>query len=303
VWHRLREQVVGLTALKGASVFDMGSLDPVDKAVLKERRLISSELVEQGSGSGVVVSDTRGTSVMINEEDHIRLQAMSPGIDLVGVWKRVDALDTELDGRVEYAFSHRLGYLTACPSNVGTGLRASVMLQLSGLKLMNEVDSVVNGLDKLGLAVRGILGEGSEAFGNMFQISNQTTLGESERKIIDRLTRIVSEVVEHERNARERVMAQRKTQMFDQIGRAFGVLSYAEVLSSGESVDRLSALRLGVEFGLVKNLTVNKINQMMLWVQPGHLQKLAGRLLRVEERDEVRARIVRQKLRNVSIEG
>ena len=302
VWHRLRDVIAGLSSVPAATVFDMGDVDDVDKAVLTERRLISPELAEQSTGSGVVISDSESLSVMVNEEDHLRLQAMNPGMDLMRVWHKVDAVDSELEAHVDYAYSHRLGYLTACPTNVGTGLRASVMLQLSGLKLTNEVDAVINGLDKLGVAVRGILGEGSEAFGNIFQISNQATLGESEEAIISRLTCIVEEVVEHERNARTRLMEARKTRVLDQIGRAFGVLSHARMVTSMEAVELLSALRLGLEYGVVKGLTVGRINQMMLWIQPGHLQRLAGKVLPVEDRDEVRARVMRQKLKNIGID-
>lgn len=280
---------------------DMGSLKPVDKEVLKERHLISNELAEKGAGSGLLVAKDERIAVMINEEDHIRLQAISPGMNLPAVWKMVNSVDSELENHIVYAFSPRFGYLTACPSNVGTGLRASVMMHLSGLSLMNEIKPVINGLNKIGLAVRGLLGEGTEAYGNMFQISNQATLGESEDAIIGRLVQVVNEVVRHEQNARARLMEGKKTYMLDQIGRAFGVLLHARVLPSKEAVDLLSGLRLGVEFSVVKNLSVAHINEIMLLTQPGHLQKIAGKNLGPEERDQVRARIVREKLKNVKL--
>jgi len=238
---------------------------------------------------------------MINEEDHLRLQAVRPGMHLKAVWQSVNAIDSELEKVIDLAFSRELGYLTACPSNVGTGLRASVMMHLAGLKLTGEVDAVVNGLQRIGLAVRGILGEGTEAIGNMFQISNQSTLGEPEGTIINRLVRVVREVVGHEQNARARLMEQRQMHVLDQVARAFAVLTHAHVLTSGESIDLLSGLRLGVELGLVEHLTVAKINESMLLTQPGHLQKLAGKVLTPEERDGLRARVVRKRLADAAL--
>jgi protein arginine kinase len=238
---------------------------------------------------------------MINEEDHLRLQAISPGMNLPAVWDRVNALDTELESRLEYAFSPQLGYLTACPSNVGTGLRASVMMHLSGLRLTNEIQAVVKGLGKLGIAVRGLLGEGTEAHGNMFQVSNQGTLGEAEDAIIEGLIEVVAELTQHEQNARARLMEGRRTYVLDQIGRAYGVLSHARVLSSQEAIDMLSALRLGLELKLIDGLSISGLNEIMLLTQPGHLQKMAGHPLGPEERDELRASTVKRELGNVAI--
>lgn len=282
---------------------DMGKLDQVDKDVLRERRLISNELAEKGAGSGLVVADDQRTAVMINEEDHLRLQAISPGMNLHAVWERIDAVDSELEKYLDYAFSDQLGYLCACPTNTGTGLRISAMMHLSGLRIMNEVDQVIKGLDKMGIAVRGLLGEGTEAYGNMFQISNQSTLGESEEAIVDRLTEVVAELTMHEQNARFRLLEDRKVFLMDQIGRAFGILSQAYVLSSMEAVDMLSGLRLGVEMGLIENLTVGEINQILLLMQPGHLQKLTGKVLTHDDRDQERAVMVKKKLERAIIKG
>jgi len=280
---------------------DMAGLDPVDREVLKERHLISHEFAEKGAGSGLVVSGDEDIAIMINEEDHIRLQSISPGMNLPGVWEKINTVDSELEDYLEYAFSPRLGYLTACPSNVGTGLRTSAMMHLCGLKLMNEIEPVIRGLDKIGFTVRGLQGEGTEAYGNMFQVSNQITMGEKEEAIIERLVEVVRQVTRYEQNARTRLMEGKKTFVLDQIGRAFGVLLHAQALSSREAVDLLSGLRLGVEFGIVRNLTVTGVNEIMLLTQPGHLQKMAKKALDPEERDEVRASIVREKLKNTAI--
>lgn len=287
--------------LDNPAYLDMGKLDQVDKDVLRERRLISNELAEKGNGSGLVIAEDQRTAVMLNEEDHLRLQAISPGMNLRAVWERIDAVDTELEKHLDYAFSSQLGYLCACPTNTGTGLRISAMMHLSGLKIMNEVEQVIKGLDKMGIAVRGLLGEGTDAYGNMFQISNQSTLGESEQAIVDRLTAVVTELTAHEQNARARLLEDRKVFLMDQIGRSFGILSQACVLSSMEAVDMLSGLRLGVEMGLIDNLTVGEINQILLLMQPGHLQKLTGKVLTPDERDQARADMVKKKIEKTQI--
>ena len=298
----LARQAVGSVPRLSRGVFlDMGRLADVDKQILLERHLVSPELADSGAGCGLVVAPDQRVAVMINEEDHLRLQAISPGMELKRVWRTVDALDSKLEQQLDYAFSPRLGYLTACPSNVGTGLRASVMMHLSGLRLLNEIEPVIKGLEKLGLAVRGLLGEGTEAYGNIFQISNQATLGETEEAIIDRLIQVTREVSRHEQNARTRLLEGRHVFVMDQVARSFGLLKQARLLSSGEAVDLLSGLRLGVEFGILSNLSLAQINEIMLLIQPGHLQKVMNRVVESEERDEVRAGIVRERLKDVEI--
>lgn len=301
--NNLRGAFERISTLANPLFLDMGALRPVDKEVLKERHLISNELAEKETGSGLIVAEDERIAIMINEEDHLRLQAMSPGMNLRAVWKKIDTVDSELESYVNYAFSPRFGYLTACPSNVGTGLRVSVMMHLPGLRLMNEIEPVIRGLNRMGIEVRGLLGEGTEASGNMFQISNRTTLGETEEAIIDRLIQLAKEIVEHEQNARARLMEQKMVYVLDHVGRALAVLSHAHVLSSGEAVELLSGLRLGIELDIVENVTVARINEIMLLTQPGHLQKITKKVLNPEERDEVRARIVKQKLEGISVKG
>lgn len=301
VCRELRGVFGRIEALSGCIFLDMSELTALDKEVLKERHLISNELAEKGAGSGLAVSEDEGIAVMINEEDHLRLQAITPGMHLREVWNKLDGLDSELERHVAFAFDGRLGYLTACPSNVGTGLRASVMLHLSGLKLMDEIQAVINGLEKIGLAVRGLLGEGTEASGNMFQISNQSTLGESEEEIVSQLVRVTEAVVNHEKHARARLFQQRRTFVIDQVGRAIGIARHARILSSREAIDLLSALRLGLDFGFISNLKTRQINEIMLLTQPGHLQKMTNRILGPEERDQMRAGLLRDKLRQVAL--
>lgn len=296
IWRELRPVLVSLPSLHPCEAVGMEELDEVARVILFERHLISREQAEKGRGSGLVFRKDEGLSVMVNEEDHLRLQCMKPGLDLTATWEAITRLDSDLEKHVEYAFSGRLGYLTACPTNVGTGLRASVMLHLPGLTLMNEINPIMKGMAKIGLAVRGLGGEGTEATGNMYQISNQMTLGEDEPTIIRNLEQVVQEIIEHERNARARLMEKKEIVVRDHVGRAYGILRHAHLLSSKEALDLLSGLRLGIDLGILKNVARRTADELMLVTQPGHLQRLAARALRPKDRDRVRAQEVRSRL-------
>lgn len=297
---RVWEMLQSISCLSPCLPVDMASLTAVDRDFLRERHLISNDLAQKTQGSGVVIRADERLSVMVNEEDHLRLQALRPGLHLKELWAEINDLDSQIEQHIRYAFSPALGYLTACPTNVGTGLRASAMLHVPGLRLIGEIEPIIKGLTKIGLAVRGLQGEGTEASGNMFQISNQMTLGESEQVIIDRLDRIVAEVAQHEANARIRLQEKRGAYIEDFVGRAYGVLSYARVLTSREALDMLSALRFGCELGIVKGLQVAEVNRLVLYAMPGHLQKTEGHLIPPDERDYVRARLVRECVRHAS---
>lgn len=296
LWARLEPVLVQLPAFQPATAVAMGSLDELGKQILFERHLISRDHAEKDKGSGLVFREDECLSVMVNEEDHLRLQGMRPGLSLRAIWEEVNRLDTEIESCVDYAFSPKLGYLTACPTNVGTGMRASVMLHLPGLVLMNEMNPVIKGMGKIGIAVRGLWGEGTEATGNMFQISNQMTLGETEEQIVGVIDQIVQELIEHERNARERLLERRETVLRDHVGRALGILSHAHILTSKEALDLLSGLRLGIDLGILKGVRREVVDELMLLTQPGHLQKLVSKNLKPKERDRYRARLVRERL-------
>lgn len=297
IWTML-QTILGTTkALNQPLAVDMGECQTLDRHILFERHLISRELAERKAGSGLVLRGDESLSVMVNEEDHVRMQALRPGLDLTGAWEEADALDSELEPAVDFAFSPQLGYLTACPSNVGTGLRASVMLHVPGLVMVKEMNAVVKGMAKIGLAVRGLWGEGSEASGHLFQISNQMTLGESETEIITNLEQIVTEIVEHEQNARWRLFEQNETYLQDRVGRARGILENAFILSSKEALDLLSDLRLGIDMSILKELPYRVVNDLLVQTQPGHLQKRKGRRLKPAERDVERAILVREQLK------
>jgi protein arginine kinase len=289
--------LVACKVLQEPMAVGMAELSVLDKQMLCERHLISREQADRKKGSGLVLRLDEAVAVMVNEEDHLRLQSMRPGLDLAKAWEVANTLDSEVEKEVAYAFSPKIGYLTACPSNVGTGMRASVMLHVPGLVLMNEINAVVKGMAKIGLAVRGLWGEGSEATGNMFQVSNQMTLGEREVDIVANLEQIVLEIVEHEKNARLRLFEKKANVVRDHAGRALGILSNAHVLTSKECLDLLSDLRLGVDMGILTLRDRSVVNDLLILTQPGHLQKLEGRKLKAEERDVARAMLVRSRLK------
>ena len=280
--------------------FSMLDTPTLDKEILFERHLISQELAQQNDSCGVFVTPDERLSIMVNEEDHIRIQSLQPGLNLRAAWETADKIDDIIESKLTYAFSSRLGYLTSCPSNVGTGMRASVMLHLPALVLMEEMDPVINGISKIGLAVRGMWGEGTEAAGNMFQVSNQITLGRREDEIIAHLEQIVLELIEHENNARIRLMNERSIMIEDHVARAFGILSNAKLISSGEALNLLSSLRLGLDLNMVTQFSRRELDMLFISIQPAHLQRLEDKDLTPDERDVVRADKLRDYMKSAS---
>jgi protein arginine kinase len=297
-WNQTTEIFHGMSA--SFASMDMSQISNLDKEILFERHLISQELAIKDTGCGVFVSADECMSIMVNEEDHIRIQSLQPGLNLQEAWRAADQLDDELESHLTYAFSPKLGYLTSCPSNVGTGMRASVMLHLPGLVFMEEMDPVINGISKIGLAVRGMWGEGTEAAGNMFQISNQITLGRREDEIIAHLEQIVCELIEHENNARLRLMKDRAPMVEDHVARAFGILSNARMITSSEALNLLSTLRLGLDLGLGNQFSQRDIDMLFIAIQPAHLQKLQNKNLEPDDRDVVRAEMLRDFMGNAT---
>lgn len=296
VFEHVRGFLQNAAVLENPSVLALNALAPTDREVLIERHLITPELAGRDEGAGLALSEDESESIMINEEDHLRIQVVRPGMNMAAVWQRADRIDSALEQGLDFAFHPTFGYLTSCPSNLGTGLRASVMLHLLGLRLTGEIDAALKALDRLGLAVRGVGGEGSDASGNMFQISNQETLGASEHDIIAGLQEMIDEVARQEYNARLRVMEEAPRVMLDCMARALAILKNARMLQSEEAVDYLSALRLGVAMGMVRGVTVKRLNALMLLLQPGHLQRAESRDLSADDRDILRADITRRQL-------
>ena len=295
----MRPAVEALPAMKDAFSHELGDLSSVQKQVLVERHLISREHAARGDGSGAVIERRQTFSLMLNEEDHLRMQAIRPGLQLSSAYESLSALDSELENSLEFAFDPTLGYLTTCPTNLGTGLRASAMLHLPGLVLSDQIGQVLQAVNKIGLAVRGLYGEGTESLGNLYQISNQSTLGESEETIIRRLERVISQVSQHERNAREKLLEDDPEMVADKIGRAYGVLRYAHIIDSKEALNHLSLLRLGGNLGFFSDDTVMLCDSLLMDIQPAHLQLHSGRKLSPEERDSIRAEIVRSRLQSL----
>ncbi|MFC1668199.1 protein arginine kinase [Chlamydiota bacterium] len=294
--HELWDKIVGAVqttqSTKTFSVFNFQTLDDLDKQVLLERHLVSKEQVAKKGYRGVALSKDERVSLMINEEDHLRLQIILSGFQLEKAWQKVDKIDTDLGKKLPFAFSEEWGFLTACPTNVGTGMRASVMLHVPALVMVNQIEKVLNALNKLGLAIRGWYGEGSEAHGNLFQISNHTTLGLSETEIISRIVIIVKQLIGHEKNARKRLLKKDRTFIQDRIGRAYGILKNVRIISSQETLQHLSTLRMGIEMNLISGLDVKVINELFLLTQPAHIQKIVRKKLSVKARDEKRAEII-----------
>jgi protein arginine kinase len=306
--HRARdEQLQGvLASVTGAAartpsfgdgwLIRMDAIPAVDRQVLVERHLVSHELSDGARPRALLVGPRETLALMINEEDHLRLQGMSSGFALHDAYALADAADRELEQSLEFAFSDELGYLTACPTNTGTGMRASVLVHLPALVLLQEIQKVLKGITQVGLNVRGLYGEHSDVMGNLFQVSNQTTLGRSEQESIDSLERVTRQVLDAEEGARERLMRDARVQIEDKVWRAYGLLRHCRTVSSQEVINLCSAVRLGVSLGFAGLPRIGVINDLLVLTQPAHLQRSQGGELTPAERNVVRARLVRGRL-------
>jgi protein arginine kinase len=300
VLEHLKPAIEGLPDMKDSFSETMDTLSTLDKQILVERHLISREHAAKSAGSGLVLNRDETLCVMINEEDHLRMQALRPGLQLRQAWNAIDQADSLLEKRLDYAFNPEWGYLTACPTNIGTGIRVSAMLHLPGLVLAEQINPIIQSVNKLGLAVRGLYGEGTEALGNVFQVSNQMTLGESESGIVERLEKVLSQIIEHEENARGSLLEKKPKMVFNHIGRAYGILANAHSISSKETMNLLSLMRLGVDLGLFPGVDRALVDELFILTQPAHLQKQHSEKLSAEERDLLRADMVRERLKPVS---
>jgi protein arginine kinase len=305
VLELVRDAAEATSLLREGDSYVIPSISPLSRQVLLERHLVSRDLVGNGDGSppshsALLLHPSSSLGLMVNEEDHIRLQALVSGFRPREAWRMVDALDDELGGRLSYAFHPEFGYLTSCPTNVGTGLRASVLMHLPGLVLTQEIAKVLQGIAQVGLTFRGLYGEGSEVVGNLFQLSNQTTLGKTEDDLIDHLQRIVQQVVQYEMQARSVLRRDAPAVIEDKVWRAYGLLRYAHAISFEEVMNLLSGVRLGFSLKLLPAPSVYTLNQIMIFSQPAHLEQMAGRLLAHGEMDVHRAAYVRRVLRSDS---
>ena len=292
-----RDNLLGLHSDRSLFYVDMDKTDEIDRQLLVERHLISKQHAAGEGSRGVAVSNDEAISVMVNEEDHLRLQVLRSGFQLKEAWAEADRLDDQLQQHMQYAFNQRFGYLTACPTNLGTGLRISVMLHLPALKLTGEIEKVFRAAKDMHLAVRGLYGEGTEAIGDFYQISNQTTLGRAEEEILKEFNdQIIPRIITAEMAARQVLESEKPLALDDKIGRAIGVLKHARLLTSEETLFFLSHLRLGVVMKRVTGLDLATINNLFLQTQPAHLQRALAKPLDGDTRKAARAEYIRAKL-------
>jgi protein arginine kinase len=276
---------------------DLEHAPEIDRQLLVERHLISKQHAAAEGARGVAVGENETISIMINEEDHLRIQVLRSGLQLDEAWEQINGIDDALESKLDFAFHTRFGYLTACPTNVGTGIRVSVMLHLPALKLTGEIEKVFRAAKDMKLAVRGLYGEGTEATGDFYQISNQTTLGKSEEEIISDFRHLViPKIIDYEHNARKMLLNDHTIALDDKVGRALGLLRTARLMATEETLFLLSHLRMGVNLGRVKDVDIRTINELFLLTQPAHLQKLSGRKLEGDVRRAARADFIRQRL-------
>jgi protein arginine kinase len=300
---RVREAIVSLDTSSPLSYVNVAGLAAIDRQFLVERQLISRELAGVLEGPrGVAFDDREALAIMVNEEDQLRVQSMRSGFDLDAAWDAIDSLDDLIETRLEYAFSDDFGYLTACPTNVGTGMRASVMLHLPALGLTKQIEKAFKALQKINLVVRGLYGEGSRALGDFFQISNQVTLGKSEVASLSDIRSVIQEIIKYERMARSTLMREARQNVHDKVARALGTLQSATMMTSEETMELLSAVRLGVHLKLIGDLSPVTVNELFIHTQPAHLQKLVGEPLDGEARNAARARYLRTRLRTAGAE-
>lgn len=293
VLNECTKAVQAITQMKKGTSFTMEELTDLEKQLLVERHLISRELSAAKAGSGVVISRDQTCAIMINEEDHLRMQVIRPGFQLKRVWNTMNAIDSALEDSLDYAFSPEIGYLTACPTNLGTGMRASAMMHLPALVITGQMEKVVRAVNQLGLVVRGLHGEGTDASGSIFQISNQTTLGEAEETIIKRLHSVLSTIIKQEVNAREKLLDAEPNKLFDKIGRAFGLLQNGFLLNSTEALNLLSLVRLGIDLRIFPEDHRAQIDRLFIRSQPAHIQQAVHGEVEPAQRDVLRASILR----------
>ena len=292
----LRGRIKHLQLGKPLNYVNVNALETLDRQFLVERQLISREHADSHGSRGVGISGEENISLMVNEEDHLRIQVLRSGFALDDCWNEINRIDDALEEHVTFAFSEQLGYLTACPTNVGTGIRVSVMVHLPALVLTKEIQKVFQALQKISLAVRGLYGEGSQAMGDFYQISNQVTLGKSEEQLIRNLKEVVPNIINYERRVRSALVKENRQSLHDQVSRAYGILQSAQAISSEETMHLLSSVRMGINLGLIDDLEISTVNELFIHTQPAHLQKLRKQHLESADRNAARATYLRSRL-------
>jgi protein arginine kinase len=298
VLEQARSSAEDTKSLKGSHYFAMGGVPSLDRQFLAERHLISREFLFNSSNRGLMLTTDQDLCLMINEEDHLRIQAYASGFDVVGAFEKANRLDNQMGAQLGFAFDDRLGYLTACPTNLGTGLRASLLIHLPGLVHSKEINKLLDSLRQLNHSIRGLYGEGSEVMGNFFQLSNSATLGASEDDIIAGLREMVIKVVSFEKRAREMLSRKARSLLEDKVWRAYGLLRHARTVSTKEALSLISAVRLGIGLDMIDSPSVPELNALLVHIQPAHVQVREGRAMDSQERDVARAQLIRDTLKN-----
>ncbi len=296
VLNMVLDAVKKLSQFKNVLAFKLVDLDNVDKQFLIERHLMSHELALRSNHKALILTEDEVVSLMVNEEDHLRLQVMKSGFNLDGAWKISDEIDTALSKELDFAYLADLGYLTACPTNTGTGMRGSVMLHLPALVMTKQINRILAAVAKLSFNVRGLYGEGTQASGNFFQVSNQVSLGLSEADIISNIKSVIRQIADQEQAARKNLLAHHLSRLQDRVFRAFGILENAHIISSNETIELLSMVRVGLDLKLLKDIDKKLLNELLILTQPAHLQKISGKKLTPAERDAKRASLIRERL-------
>jgi protein arginine kinase len=290
--------VAKIDYLNNTTVFTLAEMDNVDKQFLVERHLMSNEHTQKTNSKAVIIDAEEVLSVMVNEEDHLRVQVMQSGFNLYEAFNIINRIDDSLGKELPFSFLSEWGYLTACPTNTGTAMRGSVMLHLPALVMTRQINKVLAAIAKLSFTTRGLYGEGTQASGNFFQISNQVSLGLSETEIIENINGLIRQIIEQENFARQAILAQNRAMLEDRINRSLGILKSAYIISSQETIELLSMVRLGCDLGIVNKLIDRRtINELFIVIQPAHLQKIENKKLNSQERDAKRAEIIRSRLK------
>jgi len=293
----IEEAVTLVDYLKNSTTFRLADLDGIDKQFLVERHLMSYEHAQKTDQKAVVIDDEEILSIMINEEDHIRMQVMQSGFNLFEAWSIINQIDDALAKELSFAFLTDWGYLTACPTNTGTGMRGSVMLHLPALVMSRQINRVLAAIAKLSFTTRGLYGEGTQATGNFFQVSNQVSLGHSENEIIENINGLIRQIIEQENQTREAMLSRNRATLEDRVNRSLGILKNAHIISSQETIELLSMVRLGSDLGMVNDIDRRRINELFIIIQPAHLQKIENKKLSSQERDLKRAELIRERLK------
>ena len=295
--RKARETILAAGISSAMLYVDLESAPQIDRDLLVERHLISKPHAAAEGARGVAVSKDEDVAIMVNEEDHLRIQVLRSGLQLEEAWEQITKIDDALESKLDYSFHPRFGYMTACPTNLGTGIRVSVMLHLPALKLTGEIEKVFRAAKDMRLAVRGLYGEGTEATGDLYQISNQTTLGKAEDEIVSDFKHLViPKIIDYEVHARKSLISNQSAALDDKVFRALGLLRSARLIASEETLFLLSHLRMGANLGRVKGIDLQMINELMLQTQPAHLQKIVGKKLEGDARRAARADYIRHRV-------